>query len=501
MAIKRNLATTGAIAICGLAGAGLLLSSIFGTSPAELKREKETAAMSKELGTGGAVDPKAAANKLVGEIASATAEKTRKDHALREQQEQQAREKAARDLALAQAGQARGLPSGGSGGVGANGYPAGTPNGGAGGGYGSGNLSGSALQNATADEQARLAREIQANVEQAALRGAKTAAFEDSSVAMVGNMGAQLNSTSSFSNANANNANTNRIARSAGLPSVEELVRMGNAAAANGGSTTGSGNGAASGVEAMRSALLSRAIAGDQAAPEPTAMQRNASFMKEVAAGAGKAERDKATVGSFPRAPLSKFMLTEGWSIPAVLSRGINSDLAGDFTAVVTQKVYDSVSGTVCLIPQGSTLLGKYNSEVAAGQERLLFAVTGLRYPNGTYVPLGSMNASDSSGASGLAGNVNNHFFKIFGSSMAIAAVSTVASVISSRSQAGNIAVNVGNSMTGNSASVLSDVTKKMLDRNTNIKPTIRLGVGEKFTVSIAHDLVLPPYLTNPNCN
>jgi type IV secretory pathway VirB10-like protein len=499
MAIKRNLATTGAIAICGLAGAGFLLSSIFGTSPAELKREKETAAMSKELGTGGAVDPKAAANKLADQIATATAEKTRKDNALREQQELQAREKAARDLALAQAGQARGLPSGGSGGIGANGYPAGTPNGGAGGGYGNGNLSGSALQNATADEQARLAREIQANAEQAALRGAKTAAFEDSSVTMAGNMGAQPGGAAGFSNTN---AATNRIARSAGLPSVEELVRMGNAAAsANGGAGAGSGNSAAGGVEAMRSALLSRAMAGDQAAPEPTAMQRNANFMKEVAAGAGKAERDKATAGSFPRAPLSKFMLTEGWSIPAVLSRGINSDLAGDFSAIVTQKVYDSVSGSVCLVPQGSTLLGKYNSEVAAGQERLLFAVTGLRYPNGTYVSLGSMNASDSSGASGLAGNVNNHFFKIFGSSMAIAAVSTIASVISSRSQAGNVAVNVGNSMTGNSASVLSDVTKKMLDRNTNIKPTIRLGVGEKFTVSIAHDLVLPPYLTNPNCN
>ncbi len=481
MATKRNLATTGFVALLGLAGASLLLSSVVGTSPAELKREKEAAAVAKDLGGGGAVDPKAASNKLAGEIARAQTEKNLKETAQLETDERTKRENAAKALAIANA---RGLPVT----TGANGYPAGTPNGGA----SNTGLSGSAVQNMTADEQARLAREIEAQKAQDSLRGAKTTAFEDSSVLMQGGM----------HNPVSGNANTaiNRAARSAGLPSMEELVRMGNAAAGvNGGPNVGAGAG--SSLDAVRSALQARALAGDQPAPEPTVAQRNANFMKEVAAGAGKVERDKATAGSFPRAPLSKYLLTEGWTINAALSKGLNSDLGGDISAIVTQRVYDSISGSVCLIPQGSRLVGKYNSEVAAGQERLLFAFTGLYYPNGTYVPLGSMNGSDAGGASGLAGDVNNHFFKIFGSSMAIAAVSTVASVVGARSSAGNVAINVGNSMTGNSSNVLSDVTKKMLDRNTNIKPTIRLGVGEKFTVSIAHDLVLPPYLTNPNCN
>ncbi len=472
MAIKRNLASSAFIGLCLLSGLALVATSLIGKSPAEQKISKDKEALVKELGTGGAVDPKSASQKLTDSIKSANEEKERKEQKSREEAERMGREKAAMDKAAGVKPNTSQTPTASPSGAaaGAQGYPAGTPN------LGAGNP-----QNLSSDEQARLVRDIEAATQLNALRSAKMVAYEEGSGSS-GSSGA-------------------RSVRMSGLPSAEELIRMGEAAT----SEKGSGSAAASqNIDNMKEKLLARSLAdNNEKTPieQPsTVQQRNAAFLKETGASANKNERDKATAGSFPRAPLSKYLLTEGWTIPAVLTRGINSDLAGDVSAMVTQKIYDSASGTMCLIPPGSQLRGKYNSEIVAGQQRLLFAFTGLYYANGTYVPLGSMNGSDPTGASGMAGDVDNHFWTIFGSSMAIAAVSTVASVVSARSSGSNVAVNVGGSISSNSTNVLSDVTKKMLDRNTSIKPTIRLGMGEKFTISITHDLVLPPLVTNPNC-
>ncbi|CAM3887647.1 hypothetical protein AAV32_08840 [Kerstersia gyiorum] len=50
---------------------------------------------------------------------------------------------------------------------------------------------------------------------------------------------------------------------------------------------------------------------------------------------------------------------------------GIKSDLPGDVIATVTEPVYDTATGKFLLIPQGSRILGKYNSQVSYGQSRV----------------------------------------------------------------------------------------------------------------------------------
>lgn len=44
------------------------------------------------------------------------------------------------------------------------------------------------------------------------------------------------------------------------------------------------------------------------------------------------------------------------------LVTGIKSDLPRDVIATVTEPVYDTATGRFLLIPQGSRILGKYNS-------------------------------------------------------------------------------------------------------------------------------------------
>jgi type IV secretion system protein TrbI len=61
-----------------------------------------------------------------------------------------------------------------------------------------------------------------------------------------------------------------------------------------------------------------------------------------------------------------------GSVIPAALLAGIRSDLPGQITEHVTENGYDSPTGRYLLIPQGSRLIGVYDSQVSVGQPRLL---------------------------------------------------------------------------------------------------------------------------------
>src|SRR3546814_3932255 len=82
--------------------------------------------------------------------------------------------------------------------------------------------------------------------------------------------------------------------------------------------------------------------------------------------------------------PRSPYQLMAGTVIPAALLTTVNSDLPGQVIASVTEHVYDSVTGRHLLIPQGSRLIGQYDSQVAYGQRRVLLVWTRLIRPAGS---------------------------------------------------------------------------------------------------------------------
>jgi type IV secretion system protein TrbI len=99
----------------------------------------------------------------------------------------------------------------------------------------------------------------------------------------------------------------------------------------------------------------------------------------------------------------SPAILQAGSVIPAAMITGIRSDLPGLVTAQVTQNVYDSPTGRVLLIPQGSRLIGDYDAEIAFGQKRILLAWNRLILPDGRSILLDRQPASDPSGFAGLS--------------------------------------------------------------------------------------------------
>jgi type IV secretion system protein TrbI len=111
--------------------------------------------------------------------------------------------------------------------------------------------------------------------------------------------------------------------------------------------------------------------------------------------------------------PESPWMIMAGTLIPAVLVFGINSELPGYLKAQVREPVMDSLKHQTVLIPQGSTLIGRYDEEIVYGQSRVLCVWTRIILPNGNSLRLEGMPGIDMSGYAGIKGKVNNHFWSL----------------------------------------------------------------------------------------
>nr|CUV19617.1 Conjugation TrbI family protein [Ralstonia solanacearum] len=237
-------------------------------------------------------------------------------------------------------------------------------------------------------------------------------------------------------------------------------------------------------MRAMQQAAAAAANATGAPPPgEAAPVNSDQQFLKQTAAT--KYERT-GIAGILPRCTVS-----QGFVIPATFVGGNNSDKPGEFRAMVSQNVWDTVDGTCLAIPAGSMLVGTYSSDISIGQERLLVAFTRLQLPNKKWVSLGSMQGADTNGYSGVSGDVNNHFFKIFYGAVVIA-------VLEQRfnNQQTATTVNPGGLTTyGNAAGqVATQTAQTILNRNQNIRPTITTDPAQKLLVQVKQDIVMEPY-------
>src|SRR3546814_10824444 len=102
-----------------------------------------------------------------------------------------------------------------------------------------------------------------------------------------------------------------------------------------------------------------------------------------------------------------------GSVMAASLITVLRSDLPGLVVAQVTEHVFDSATGNILLIPQGSRLVGSYDSVVAFGQRRALVVWQRLILPDGSSLQIENLPATDPSGYSGLADQVDFHTWSL----------------------------------------------------------------------------------------
>jgi type IV secretion system protein TrbI len=255
-----------------------------------------------------------------------------------------------------------------------------------------------------------------------------------------------------------------------------------------------------------------------QAMQGPAGQARSASGLPKLSIGTGENSADsydsqnmqdrkeaflaaarKAEKGNYLEstrtAPISRFELKAGWDIPAVLEQALNSDLPGEIKALVRENVYDTATGRHLLIPQGSRLVGSYDSRVSYGQNGLQVAWSRIIYPDASSINLEGMSGQDAKGYSGLRYDVDNHYKRLLGFGLMTSLFS--ASFQLSQSRRGGLlgypsATEITGSAVGRELSQLgADVTR----RNLNIQPTIKVPIGYRFNVRVNRDILFEgPY-------
>jgi len=188
----------------------------------------------------------------------------------------------------------------------------------------------------------------------------------------------------------------------------------------------------------------------------------------------------------------SRFAVMQGTMLTGVLLTEINSDLPGPILAQITTNIFDSKTGRHLLIPQGSKLIGEYNSAVSHGQKRAQVAWTRLILPNAESVALGRMPGVDAKGASGLQGSVDNHYGDLFVSVLVTSLLS--AGVGLAQGPVNPTAVSPQQVIGQSVGQEVGRVGTKMAERSLDVQPTLKVSSGTKINVFATTDVLLKPY-------
>ena len=213
----------------------------------------------------------------------------------------------------------------------------------------------------------------------------------------------------------------------------------------------------------------------------PSAQDRQLAFLNAAA--------DRRTVSPDRiAAPASPNILQAGAVISAALITGIRSDLPGQVTAQVTENIYDSPTGRILLVPQGTRIIGQYDNNVQFGQSRVLLVWNRLIFPNGRSIVLERQPGADAEGYAGLQDGVDYHWWDL----AKAAGLSTLLSI--GAELATNDDDRLIQAIRNGGQDTINDAGQQIVRRQLNIAPTLTIRPGFPVRVIVTRDLVLEPY-------
>ncbi|HHM8840635.1 TPA: TrbI/VirB10 family protein [Pseudomonas aeruginosa] len=221
---------------------------------------------------------------------------------------------------------------------------------------------------------------------------------------------------------------------------------------------------------------------------DPTAVQ-NRQDQKEAFQKAGTTETHNSGNLTLPASP---YQVMAGTVIGGALVTGIKSDLPGDVIATVTEPVYDTATGKFLLIPQGSRILGRYNSQVSYGQSRVQVVWNRIILPDTSSLTLDNLVGTDPAGYAGLEDGVDWHWDRIFAGAALTTLLGIGAELAAPENrQDGDRVIIAGRDSAQDS---INQVGQEMTRRNLNIQPTLTSRPGLPVRIIVNRDLVLRPY-------
>lgn len=182
--------------------------------------------------------------------------------------------------------------------------------------------------------------------------------------------------------------------------------------------------------------------------------------------------------------PASPYILQAGAVIPAALITGIRSDLPGQITAQVTENVYDSPTGSLLLIPQGTRIIGQYDDGVTFGQRRVLLVWSRLILPGGRSIVLERLPGADASGYAGLEDGVDYHWWDL----MKAAGLSTLLGV--GTELATSDEDRLIRAIRDGAQDTINQAGQQIIQRQLQVAPTLTIRPGFPVRVIVTRDLV-----------
>jgi len=216
--------------------------------------------------------------------------------------------------------------------------------------------------------------------------------------------------------------------------------------------------------------------------PDPNGQQRKNGIV-------GRASGDDGTNPHRLAAAQSPWTLQAGSILAAGLITGLNSDLPGIVTAQVTENAYDSATGRILLIPQGSRLIGSYDSAIAFGQSRALVVWQRIILPDGSSIRIDNMPASDTQGYSGLADRVDRHSWQLL-KGVVLSTLLGVGTELGAGRSESELARAIREAAQQSGARAGDQI----VGRNLDVQPTLKIRPGWPLRVVVHKDLILRPW-------
>jgi type IV secretion system protein VirB10 len=202
-------------------------------------------------------------------------------------------------------------------------------------------------------------------------------------------------------------------------------------------------------------------------------------------------DRNPAAVsaGSANAAAGKTYVLFEGTILETVLINRLDGGFAGPVECLLSTDVYSSDRQHL-LIPAGSKLLGETKKVDTFGQTRLAVVFHRVLMPDGYSVSLDQFKGLNQIGDTGLRDQINNHYLRIFGVSLAIGALGAVAET----GTAGSLTASSADLMRQGFAQSTAQSSAQILEKFLSVMPTVTIREGHRVKVYLSGDLALPDY-------
>jgi type IV secretion system protein VirB10 len=167
--------------------------------------------------------------------------------------------------------------------------------------------------------------------------------------------------------------------------------------------------------------------------------------------------------------------------INVAVQTAITSDAEGTIIARTLFDVMDTATQSVVLLPAGSILVGNRAQAPTYGQNLIQIGFTQISFPTGALASMKALEGHSLDGSAGIAGEVDHHYLRIFGTALVMAGVATGIQVGANTGQSRGNYYSPASAATNAVSNELGRTANTVLRREFETAPTLTLQQGEEI--------------------